>query len=441
MTDPVSALLGGSPLHAVLTASKPQVLEQTQHAYEALYTDTHPLSPAVLHTIAALVAAQHGSPALVDWHLDAGADRELFDSALAGAERSGGKVASTAESGTGGDPTGDSTADGGAAGGNASAPLTQDALLAAVLTHVDIVSVSPALAVPEDQDALAAAGVDPDLAVLLSQLVAFESYLIRMVAGARALTDAEAATAPGTSAAGTPAAGPVAGPAPASARVPVSRGRDGQRSDRTREGRLRPVAFTQRMLEWEPWIAAPAEDELTEEQIESFAAKATTGNVYFRLISRSPGVTKARSALDNEVFTSKAGLPKGERELAATVSSKVNDCVYCASVHSRKATQRTKREADVDRLLAVELPRDEDWVATSVTPLSPGQDERWTTLIETSARLAALRPQFDSTDVERLRGTGLDDLEIADLIASTAFFGWANRLMLTLGEPYWPEGE
>jgi alkylhydroperoxidase family enzyme len=37
--------------------------------------------------------------------------------------------------------------------------------------------------------------------------------------------------------------------------------------------------------------------------------------------------------------------------------------------------------------------------------------------------------------VERLRRAGLDDLAILDVIQSAAFFGWANRLMLSLGEP------
>jgi len=26
-----------------------------------------------------------------------------------------------------------------------------------------------------------------------------------------------------------------------------------------------------------------------------------------------------------------------------------------------------------------------------------------------------------------------------DVVQSAAFFSWANRLMLTLGEPFWPE--
>ncbi|WP_291793476.1 peroxidase-related enzyme [Brevibacterium sp.] len=414
--DPLATLLGGSPLLSVLSESKPEVLAHTREAYSALYADAHPLPAPVLHALAAVVAAQQGSAELYAHHRAAGADASLLDAALAGED-------------------------------------LPDPVLAAVFRHADIVSVSPALAEPEDQEHLMTAGIDPDLVVLLGQLVSFESYLIRLVAGARALADAY----PGTADAGTAESGAAesgitevgtaeasaAAPAdaPESTRVPASRGRDGQRSDRTREGRLRPTAFTQKMLEWEPWVPAPAADELTEEQIASFAAKSGTGNVYFRLISRTPGVTKARSALDNEVFLSKAGLPKGERELAAAVSSKVNDCVYCASVHARKATQRTKREEDVDRVLAVTLPRDTDWVASSVEQLADGQDERWTVLVETAARLAALRPEFTAADVARLRGIGLGDLEIADLVASTAFFGWANRLMLTLGEPYWPEAE
>jgi hypothetical protein len=34
----------------------------------------------------------------------------------------------------------------------------------------------------------------------------------------------------------------------------------------------------------------------------------------------------------------------------------------------------------------------------------------------------------------RLRRAGLDDLAIADVIHAAAFFNWANRLMLSLGE-------
>lgn len=394
----LESLLGDSAALAVLKDRKPTVTQQTQAAYDALYSASHPLPPALLHTLAAVVATQQGSAALLSWHLAQVDDRELFDDLVSGTRPA-------------------------------------DPLLAALMDYVDTVSVSPALATAEDQQILASAGADPDLVVLIGQLVAFESYTIRLVAGLSALDAATSAKAP------TGTAAEVAAPLPDLDRVPRSRGRAGDRSPLTSTGRSRPTAFTREFLDWEPWLPAPAEDELTAEQIESFASKATTGSVYFRLIARTPGVTLARSTLDNAVFTSKEGLEKGERELAAAVSSKVNDCVYCASVHARKAVQRTRRDEDVDRMLAVELDRDADWVASDVTALATGQDDRWTVLIETAARLAALVPEFASEDAERLRGIGLTDLEMVDHIASTAFFGWANRLMLTLGEPYWPVTE
>jgi alkylhydroperoxidase domain protein len=385
----LSALLGENAALAVLRDRKPTVDQQTQAAYDALYSAQHPLPSGLLHTLAAVVAVQHGSRPLLTWHLAQLDDRALFDDLVAGT-------------------------------------TPADPLLAALLDLVDTVSVSPALAQAGDQDALAAAGADPDLVVLIGQLVAFESYLIRLVAGLAALDPAATA-------------GSDLVALPALARTPRSRGREGERSDLTATGRSRPTAFTREFLDWEPWVPAPTEEELTPEQIQSFASKATTGSVYFRLISRTPGVTLARSTLDNAVFTSKECLDKGERELAAAVSSKVNDCVYCASVHARKAEQRTHRTQDVDRMLAIDLDRDADWVATDVRALAAGQDDRWTVLIETAARLAALVPQFDDEDAARLRELGLDELELVDHVASTAFFGWANRLMLTLGEPHWPD--
>jgi alkylhydroperoxidase family enzyme len=36
--------------------------------------------------------------------------------------------------------------------------------------------------------------------------------------------------------------------------------------------------------------------------------------------------------------------------------------------------------------------------------------------------------------IKGLREAGLEDLEILDLVQSAAFFNWANRLMLSLGE-------
>jgi uncharacterized peroxidase-related enzyme len=54
--------------------------------------------------------------------------------------------------------------------------------------------------------------------------------------------------------------------------------------------------------------------------------------------------------------------------------------------------------------------------------------------------LTATPITFGPEHVDRLRRSALDDLAISDVIHAAAFFNWANRLMLSLGEPAAPAG-
>ena len=55
-----------------------------------------------------------------------------------------------------------------------------------------------------------------------------------------------------------------------------------------------------------------------------------------------------------------------------------------------------------------------------------------------SAKLAQTPPQAGAAEIRALRNAGLSDSDIADLADAVAMFAWANRLMLTLGEPKRP---
>jgi uncharacterized peroxidase-related enzyme len=61
--------------------------------------------------------------------------------------------------------------------------------------------------------------------------------------------------------------------------------------------------------------------------------------------------------------------------------------------------------------------------------------ERWNAIAAASVALTATPIVFGTAHVTRLRAAGLDDAEIVDVINGAAFFNWANRLMLSLGEP------
>lgn len=183
-----------------------------------------------------------------------------------------------------------------------------------------------------------------------------------------------------------------------------------------------PVVFTRDMLEWLPWLEPLAEAELTPRHIAGLVDAARAKSPYFRLLARDPEVLEARTRTDKDIFYNPdAGLPRAERELAAAATSRLNGCIYCASVHARFAATYSKRVDDVDRLLA--------------EGTDARLDERWSAIVAASVALTSIPIAFDASHVERLRAVGLDDLAIADVINAAAFFNWANRLMLSLGVP------
>lgn len=183
-----------------------------------------------------------------------------------------------------------------------------------------------------------------------------------------------------------------------------------------------PVVFTRDMLDWLPWLEPLAEGEMTERHVASLVDAARIKSPYFRLLARDPDVLEARTRTDKDIFYNpEAGLPRAERELAAAATSRLNGCIYCASVHARFAATYSKRVDDVQRLL-------DEGVDAKL-------DERWEAIVAASVALTALPMTFGKEHVERLRKVGLDDAAIADLIGAASFFNWANRLMLSLGVP------
>jgi alkylhydroperoxidase domain protein len=185
---------------------------------------------------------------------------------------------------------------------------------------------------------------------------------------------------------------------------------------------VEPVVFTRDMLDWLPWLEPVPADKMTERQLASLVDAARVKSDYFRLLARDPDVLEARTRTDKDIFYNPdAGLPRAERELAAASVSRLNGCIYCASVHARFAATYSKRTDDVDKLLAQ---------GTGVD-----LDKRWNAIVAASVALTETPISFGPEHIDRLREVGLDDDAIVDVINAASFFNWANRLMLSLGEP------
>jgi len=140
------------------------------------------------------------------------------------------------------------------------------------------------------------------------------------------------------------------------------------------------------------------------------------------LLARDPDILGARTRTDKDIFYNVAtGLPRAERELSATAASRFNGCIFCASVHARFASNHSQRGDDVQRLL-------DEGVGADL-------GARWNAIVAASVALTSTPIAFGPEHVAKLRDVGLDDAEISDVINGAAFFNWANRLMLSIGEP------
>jgi uncharacterized peroxidase-related enzyme len=184
--------------------------------------------------------------------------------------------------------------------------------------------------------------------------------------------------------------------------------------------------YTTEVLDWRPFVTPVKFEELTAQQRE--ALKITPSNKkisdYVLTLAHDPESLLHRSPLFNGIMYGKDGLDRGGRELGAIGSSIVNRCIYCIAVHARHFNQATKTTEIVEEIFAheteVKLP------------------EREQAIFDFSVKLSAFPPAATAEDMARLKAVGLDELEILDLVLSTSIFGWANRLMHTLGEPFRP---
>jgi hypothetical protein len=237
--------------------------------------------------------------------------------------------------------------------------------------------------------------------VTLSQLVAFLAFQIRVVIGLQALA----------------------------ARPVTRRTTDGLRrthepteSTLTHPHNTHPTAFTQAQLEWLPWLEPLPEAELTERHYAGLVDAVACQVAVLPAAGarpRHPGrphphrqghllQPRSRPAARRARALGRRGLALQRLHLL-----RVGACALCLAflaAHGRCAAPARRRRG---RRAGRALERDRGGVGRTVVDA------------------VLLRGRTTSS----LRAQGLDDLAIADVIHGAAFFNWANRLMLSLGEP------
>ncbi|MFL9892126.1 uncharacterized peroxidase-related enzyme [Burkholderia sp. WP9] len=184
--------------------------------------------------------------------------------------------------------------------------------------------------------------------------------------------------------------------------------------------------FTSQTLGWRAWLdtvplaqASPAQTAV----LEASHPQAKTSDYYLLLVHEAE-ILRQRSGAFNSIMYAPGGLSRAERELASTVVSRVNGCVYCASVHAQRFQQLAKRDDVIQQIFS--------------DPQTAGTTERERAIVKYAIDLTLHPEALSRASLDALRRAGLDDTQILDLSQAIAIFAWANRLMLTLGEAVFP---
>ncbi|TCQ01934.1 putative peroxidase-related enzyme [Rhizobium sp. PP-F2F-G36] len=181
-------------------------------------------------------------------------------------------------------------------------------------------------------------------------------------------------------------------------------------------------SFTTKVPRWQPYVVPVDLETATEEQRAAMQVTPSGKGIstYVLTLAHDPESLAVRSPLFNDIMYGKDGLASGERELGATAASVVNQCIYCAAVHASRFISHTKRADVIDTIFA-------DWVDAEL-------EEHLQAIFTFSAKLSTAPPKATDDDARALGDVGFDELQQLDLVFSSAIFGWANRLMHTLGE-------
>jgi uncharacterized peroxidase-related enzyme len=187
--------------------------------------------------------------------------------------------------------------------------------------------------------------------------------------------------------------------------------------------------FTTKIPEWKPRVKPIELSKATPEQLEALQVTPSNSKVsdYVLVLANDVETLKVRSPLFNAIMYGRGGLSRAERELGAVGASIVNRCVYCAAVHASRYNQLTKDETVIAKIFA------EGEGAAEL-------ETRQAAILKFATSLSKTPSEAGPQDMRDLRDAGLSDEEILDLILSASLFGWANRLMHTLGDPIAKDG-
>lgn len=138
-----------------------------------------------------------------------------------------------------------------------------------------------------------------------------------------------------------------------------------------------------------------------------------------KLSSLKVAAASAAQDLYQSVLYHESGLSMPEKEMVATVVSVINGCIYCFDHHGGALTGLTDDPALTDQIIS-------DFRNANISTRTMG-------LLEFADKLTRTSGLMTESDVEALRGLGLSDEDIVDLVQLVSYFNYTNRVAVALG--------
>ncbi len=143
-----------------------------------------------------------------------------------------------------------------------------------------------------------------------------------------------------------------------------------------------------------------------------------TANV-LKVHSLNPEILEAHMQLYETIMFKDGRLSRKEREMIGVVVSAANECPYCVTHHAQSLFAVTS-----DKTLMRQVAADYTTAALS---------EKEQALCAYAEKLTKTAYKITETDIETLRGFGLDDAAILEANQITAYFNYVNRVVHGLG--------
>ena len=109
-----------------------------------------------------------------------------------------------------------------------------------------------------------------------------------------------------------------------------------------------------------------------------------------------------------------SNLTKGEREMIVVATSAANQCLYCVVAHGAILRVYEKKPLIADQVAV-------NYRKADITP-------RQRAILDFAMKVCQRSHEVDDADFAALHAHGLDDEDIWDIAAITAFFGLSNRM-------------